>query len=54
MPTQSTSPRLPEGQKEKEKEALQEARDNEQVVTTNEGLLIRVEKKNIKDATVGL
>ncbi|XP_027318118.3 protein mono-ADP-ribosyltransferase PARP14 isoform X2 [Anas platyrhynchos] len=51
LPTQSTSPRLPEGQKEKGKEALQEARDNEQVVTTNEGLLIRVEKKNIKDAT---
>ncbi|XP_040418258.1 protein mono-ADP-ribosyltransferase PARP14-like isoform X1 [Cygnus olor] len=51
LPTQSTSPRLQEGQKEKRKEALQEARDNEQMVTTNEGLLIRVEKKNIKDAT---
>ncbi|XP_068263977.1 protein mono-ADP-ribosyltransferase PARP14-like isoform X2 [Nyctibius grandis] len=43
--------KLRERQKEKRKEDLQVARDDLQMVTTNEGLRIRVEEKNVQEAT---
>ncbi|KAM9287600.1 protein mono-ADP-ribosyltransferase PARP14 isoform 2-T2 [Morus bassanus] len=43
--------KLRESQKEKRREGLQMAGDDLQVVTTNEGLRIRVEEKNVQEAT---
>ncbi|XP_075008916.1 protein mono-ADP-ribosyltransferase PARP14 isoform X4 [Calonectris borealis] len=50
----SENRKLRENQKEKRKEDLQMARDDLQVVTTNEGLRIRVEEKNIQEATTDI
>ncbi|XP_049670417.1 protein mono-ADP-ribosyltransferase PARP14-like isoform X2 [Accipiter gentilis] len=47
----SENRKLRESQKEKRKERLQMARDDLHMVTTNEGLHIRVEEKNIQEAT---
>ncbi|XP_052648065.1 protein mono-ADP-ribosyltransferase PARP14-like isoform X2 [Harpia harpyja] len=47
----SENRKLRESQKEKRKEDLQVARDDLHMVTTNEGLRIRVEEKNIQEAT---
>uniref|UniRef100_A0A672TKB2 Macro domain-containing protein n=1 Tax=Strigops habroptila TaxID=2489341 RepID=A0A672TKB2_STRHB len=46
--------KMRESQKEERKEDLQMARDDLQMITTDEGLCIQVEEKNVQEATVGL